>query len=81
MAKPITYYLREDKMPHIWCEGCGHGIVLGAFIRAVDSLGLDKNNVCVVSGIGCASRAPGYWILIPSTQRMAGPLLLPPVSR
>lgn len=60
MAKPITYYLRTDKMPHIWCEGCGHGIVLSAVLRAVDSLGLDKDDVCVVSGIGCASRAPGY---------------------
>ncbi|HXL03686.1 MAG TPA: thiamine pyrophosphate-dependent enzyme [Bacillota bacterium] len=60
MAKPITYYLRTDKMPHIWCEGCGHGIVLGAVLRAIDSLDLDKDNVCVVSGIGCASRAPGY---------------------
>ncbi len=60
MAMPITHYLRTDKMPHIWCPGCGHGTVLGAVLRAIDSLGLDKNEVCIVSGIGCASRAPGY---------------------
>lgn len=60
MAMPVTRYLRIDKMPHIWCPGCGHGIVLGAVLRAIDSLGLDKNEVCIVSGIGCASRAPGY---------------------
>ncbi|MEW6725241.1 MAG: 2-oxoacid:ferredoxin oxidoreductase subunit beta [Bacillota bacterium] len=47
-------------MPHIWCPGCGHGTVLGAVIRAIDAVGLDKNKVCIVSGIGCASRAPGY---------------------
>ncbi len=60
MAAPVTRYLRAEKMPHIWCAGCGHGIVLGAVLRAMDSLGLDKDEVCVVSGIGCASRAPGY---------------------
>ncbi|MDI7246221.1 MAG: thiamine pyrophosphate-dependent enzyme [Bacillota bacterium] len=60
MAMPVSYYLRTSKMPHIWCAGCGHGIVLGAVLRAIDSLGLDKDQVCVVSGIGCASRAPGY---------------------
>lgn len=60
MAMPVTHYLRTSKMPHIWCAGCGHGIVLGAVLRAIDANGLDKDQVCVVSGIGCASRAPGY---------------------
>jgi 2-oxoglutarate ferredoxin oxidoreductase subunit beta len=53
-------YLRMDKMPHIWCPGCGNGIVLQAMIRAIDQLKLDKNNTVIVSGIGCSSRAPGY---------------------
>lgn len=57
---PITRYLRIANMPHIWCPGCGHGIVLGAVLRAIGSLDLDKDEVCIVSGIGCASRAPGY---------------------
>ena len=47
-------------MPHIWCPGCGHGIVTQAIIRAVDELGIDTEKTVVVSGIGCSSRAPGY---------------------
>jgi len=53
-------YLRQDKMPLIWCPGCGHGIILKAMLRAIDKLGLDKNEVVMVSGIGCSSRATGY---------------------
>ena len=49
-----------EKFPHIWCAGCGHGIILQAFLRAVLDLGLDKDKVVVVSGIGCSSRAVGY---------------------
>lgn len=56
----IQRYLRKNYMPHIWCPGCGHGIILGAVLRAIDGAGLDQNRVAVVSGIGCASRAPGY---------------------
>ncbi len=54
-------YLRHSKkFPNIWCAGCGIGIVLGAIIRAVDSLGLDKDEVAMISGIGCAGRMPVY---------------------
>jgi 2-oxoglutarate ferredoxin oxidoreductase subunit beta len=53
-------YLRKDKLPHIWCEGCGDGIALKAILRAVENLGLKKDNVAMVSGIGCSSRTPGY---------------------
>ncbi len=53
-------YFRQDRLPHIWCPGCGHGTVTGALVRAIERLGLDKNKICVVSGIGCSSRAVGY---------------------
>jgi len=57
----ILHYLRpKKKFPNVWCPGCGNGIVMAAFIRAVDKLGLDKNNVAMVSGIGCTSRLPVY---------------------
>lgn len=56
----VKEHLRLEKFPHIWCAGCGHGIVLQAFLRAVLDLGLDKNKLVVVSGIGCSSRAVGY---------------------
>jgi 2-oxoglutarate ferredoxin oxidoreductase subunit beta len=60
MAYDYDKYIRPGKLPHIWCPGCGHGIVMKGLIRAIDSCGLDKNNTALVSGIGCASRLPGY---------------------
>ncbi len=54
------HYLRQDKMPLIWCPGCGHGIILKAMLRAIDKLELSKDEVVMVSGIGCSSRATGY---------------------
>lgn len=53
-------YLRTQRMPHIWCPGCGNGIILKAMLRAIDRLGLNKDEIVMVSGIGCSSRTPGY---------------------
>jgi len=54
-------YLRHHKkFPHVWCSGCGNGIVLGALIRAIERLGLKKNDVVLASGIGCSGRMPTY---------------------
>ncbi|MFZ3048675.1 MAG: thiamine pyrophosphate-dependent enzyme, partial [Desulfatirhabdiaceae bacterium] len=53
-------YIRERFFPHMWCPGCGHGIVLNAMLRAIDRLGLNKNDIVMVSGIGCSSRISGY---------------------
>jgi 2-oxoglutarate ferredoxin oxidoreductase subunit beta len=51
---------KHKKFPTIWCSGCGIGIVMGALIRAIDHIGLDSNNVALVSGIGCTARMPVY---------------------
>lgn len=60
-TKLIHKYLRHDKkFPHIWCPGCGNGILMGAMIRAIDRVGYDKDEVAVISGIGCTSRLPVY---------------------
>lgn len=56
----VKEYYREDMLPHIWCPGCGNGIVTRAIAKAIDTLGLNKDDVCVISGIGCSSRASGY---------------------
>jgi 2-oxoglutarate ferredoxin oxidoreductase subunit beta len=56
----IKDYVRARFLPHIWCPGCGHGIVLNAMLRAIDSLGIKKNDIVMVSGIGCSSRITGY---------------------
>ena len=60
MAFDYDKYIRPGKLPHIWCPGCGHGIVMKGLIRAMDTLQLEKENTAIVSGIGCASRLPGY---------------------
>ena len=59
-ANPIDCYLRVDRIPHIWCAGCGIGPATGCFIRAIDRAELDPNKISVVSGIGCAGRMAGY---------------------
>ncbi len=53
-------YLRTKKLPHIWCPGCGNGIVTAALIRAIERADYDQSDVVIVSGIGCSSRAAGY---------------------
>lgn len=60
MRKELEKYFRTDKLPHIWCPGCGNGIIMGAVVRAIDNLKLNQDKVCIVSGIGCSSRATGY---------------------
>lgn len=52
--------LRTKKLPHIWCPGCGNGIVTAALVRAVQRAGFAQREVVIVSGIGCSSRAAGY---------------------
>ncbi len=61
MAELRRRYLRHDKkFPHVWCPGCGNGIVLGALLRGIDRLGLAKDDIVLVSGIGCSGRMPTY---------------------
>ena len=50
----------RDNLPHIWCPGCGNGIVMSALARALDKLGYPQDDVLLVSGIGCSSRMSGY---------------------
>lgn len=56
----VEKYIRKETLPNIWCPGCSNGIVTAAIVRAIDNLGLDQDKVCIVSGIGCSSRASGY---------------------
>ncbi|GKT09403.1 2-oxoacid:ferredoxin oxidoreductase subunit beta [Desulforhabdus sp. TSK] len=60
-TKLVYKYLRHDKkFPHVWCPGCGNGILLGALIRAIDRTGLEKDEIALVSGIGCSGRLSVY---------------------
>ncbi len=60
MAFNYDQYLRVNKMPTLWCWGCGDGVILKSFIRAVDKLGWKKDDICLVSGIGCSGRFSSY---------------------
>ncbi len=57
---PMDKLLRQDRLPHIWCSGCGLGTALNCFLGAVIKSGLDPDKTAVVSGIGCSGRAAGY---------------------
>ena len=56
----IKAYLRERFFPHLWCPGCGHGTVLNGLLQAIEKMGLSRNEIVMVSGIGCSSRITGY---------------------
>lgn len=60
MLKDIEKLMRTNRLPHIWCPGCGNGIVMKAMLEAINNSGIDPDKTVVVSGIGCSSRAPGY---------------------
>jgi len=53
-------WLREDRLPHIYCSGCGNGTVINCTLAAVDEVGWRRDETVFISGIGCSSRAPGY---------------------
>ena len=53
-------YLRTDRLPNIFCAGCGNGIVMNTFFNGMELAEIDFDNLALVSGIGCSSRVPGY---------------------
>ncbi|MCK5110365.1 MAG: 2-oxoglutarate ferredoxin oxidoreductase subunit beta [Arcobacteraceae bacterium] len=60
MAYNYNKFLRLQKMPTLWCWGCGDGVILKATIRAIEKMGWTQDDVCVVSGIGCSGRFSSY---------------------
>ena len=60
MAFNYDKYLRTDKLPTLWCWGCGDGVILKSVIRAIDKMGWDMDDVCIVAGIGCSGRFSSY---------------------
>lgn len=60
-SSATLHHLRKNKrFPTIWCSGCGIGVVMGSLIRAIESLGLENDQVALVAGIGCTARMPVY---------------------
>jgi len=60
MAYNYDEYLRLEKMPTLWCWGCGDGVILKSVIRAIEKTGWKQDDVCVISGIGCSGRFSSY---------------------
>lgn len=59
-SKEIFQWIRPRFFPHMWCPGCGHGVIMNALLRALQTLDLDPTKTVLGSGIGCSSRLPGY---------------------
>jgi 2-oxoglutarate ferredoxin oxidoreductase subunit beta len=57
---PVDDFLRMDRIPHIWCPGCGIGTSVNSFVRALIDAKVDVTNLAIVSGIGCTGRVAGY---------------------
>lgn len=60
VENPVMPYLRKERIPHIWCPGCGIGTTVNCFARALTDSGLDMDDTAIVSGIGCTGRVAGY---------------------
>lgn len=59
-ARIVDKYYRQAGLPTIWCPGCGTGIVVNAMVRAIDKLGLNQDDVVIVTGIGCSGYLYNY---------------------
>ncbi len=60
VKNPVESLLRMDRMPHIWCPGCGIGTTVNCFARALEQSKVDLDKTAIVSGIGCTGRVAGY---------------------
>ena len=56
----VEDYLRMDRIPHMWCPGCGIGTTVNCFTRAIEKSKIARDKLAVVSGIGCTGRVAGY---------------------
>lgn len=57
---PLDGLLRTDRIPHIWCPGCGIGTAFSSCLTAMKTSGQDLQKMVMVSGIGCTGRGAGY---------------------
>jgi 2-oxoglutarate ferredoxin oxidoreductase subunit beta len=60
IENPVEQFLRMDRIPHIWCPGCGIGTTVNCFARALVESKVDLRKTAIVSGIGCTGRVAGY---------------------
>jgi 2-oxoglutarate ferredoxin oxidoreductase subunit beta len=60
IQNPIEGLLRQDRLPTVWCPGCGIGTTMNSFNFALLKAGVNLDKVAMVSGIGCSGRVGGY---------------------
>ncbi len=53
-------YLKTGVLPHMWCPGCGIGVMLGALLRSFEELNYKREDTVVVTGIGCTGKSDDY---------------------
>jgi len=57
---PLDFIIRTERIPHIWCPGCGIGTAFSSCLIAMQTSGIDLTKTAMVSGIGCSGRGAGY---------------------
>ncbi len=57
---PLDHILRRDRLPHIWCPGCGLGSAMTCFAQAIEGVDIPLKKQVLLSGIGCTGRIAGY---------------------
>lgn len=55
MKELFQKYVREYTLPEIFCPGCGYGMFLNTFIRALDEMQVKKGDLGIISGGGCGA--------------------------
>ncbi|HZK18240.1 MAG TPA: 2-oxoacid:ferredoxin oxidoreductase subunit beta [Clostridia bacterium] len=60
MFAEVKDYFRINKLPHLWCPGCGNGIATSCLVKSIKACNYNHDDIVVVSGIGCSSRITGY---------------------
>ena len=63
VSPPLVKLTKRDFDPGIdvrWCPGCGDYSILANVQRTLPSLGVPRENIVFISGIGCSSRFPYY---------------------
>lgn len=60
---PMDSVLRSDRLPHIWCPGCGLGSIMACLTHAMADTAVPLEKHIIVCGIGCTGRIAGYMSL------------------
>jgi 2-oxoglutarate/2-oxoacid ferredoxin oxidoreductase subunit beta len=63
MSLEASQLIKQERMPTLWCPGCGIGIIFHQMASVLAATGHNYKNTAVISGIGCTGRMAGYFNL------------------